>query len=115
MFRGAYKVVYFLTSRNVLFRTGLQLHCSTRRPFSDLFDKGGRGSGGIEPYHVKLLQVNKGKEAQILQLTAQIESLQMQIKALEKTKSAEARAAKGELMLVLKELKGTLRKLRMNK
>ncbi|XP_037717092.1 uncharacterized protein LOC119558822 [Drosophila subpulchrella] len=111
MFRGAYKVLSFLQSRHVLVKNSL----NKRRPFSDLFDKGGKGSGGIEPYHVKLLQVNKGKEAQILELTAQIESLEMQIKALEKTKSAEAQAAKGELMVVLKELKGALRKLRMNK
>nr|XP_044249159.1 uncharacterized protein LOC108058486 [Drosophila takahashii] len=107
MFRRAYKILPFFKARNVF--------PISRRLFSDLFDKGGRGSGGIEPYHVKLLQVNKGKEAQILQLTAQIESLEMQIKALEKTESAEAQAAKGELMLVLKELKGALRKLRMNK
>ncbi|XP_017040702.1 uncharacterized protein LOC108087698 [Drosophila ficusphila] len=109
MFRGAYKVITLVTSRNVLPKN------IRRQPFSDLFDKGGRGSGGVEPYHVKLLEVNKGKEAKIIELTAQIESLQMQIKALEKTTSAEARAAKEELMVVLKDLKDALRKLRMNK
>ncbi|XP_017123126.1 uncharacterized protein LOC108143318 isoform X1 [Drosophila elegans] len=103
MFRGAYKVLAFIKPGDVLFKNNL----IKSRPFSDLFDKGGRDSGGIEPYHVKLLQVNKGKEARIMELTAQIESLQMQIKALEKTKSSEAKAAMEELIVVLKELKET--------
>jgi len=50
-----------------------------------------------------------------MELTAQIESLEMQIKALEKSKSSEAKAAKAELILVLKELKQALRNIRMNK
>ncbi|KRK00473.1 uncharacterized protein LOC26536223 [Drosophila yakuba] len=108
MFRGAYKILTFLKTRETMF-------LCKRRPFSDLFDKGGRGSGGIDTYHVKHLQGNKGKEARIMELTAQIESLEMQIKALEKSKSAEAKAAKGELILVLKELKQALRNIRMNK
>ncbi|XP_017072787.1 uncharacterized protein LOC108109024 [Drosophila eugracilis] len=111
MFRGAYKVLTLLKSKDVWFMKGL----NKSRLFSDFSDKGGKGSGGIDAYHVKLLQVNKGKEAKIMELTAQIESLEMQIKALEKTKSAEAQAAIGELMVALKELKSALRKLRMNK
>ncbi|XP_016991968.2 uncharacterized protein LOC108053766 [Drosophila rhopaloa] len=110
MFRGAYKVFAFIKPSNVWLKNNL----IKKRFFSDLFDKGGRNRGGIEPYHVKLLQVNKGKEARIIELTAQIEVIQMQIKALEKTKSSEAQAAKEELMVVLKDLKDALRKLRMN-
>ncbi|KQS63040.1 uncharacterized protein LOC26526287 [Drosophila erecta] len=108
MFRGAYKILTLFKTRDTLFS------CKGR-PFSDLFDKGGRGSGGIDTYHVKHLQGNKGKEARIMELAAQIESLEMQIKALEKSKSSEAQTAKGELILVLKELKKALRNIRMNK
>ncbi|XP_032571922.1 uncharacterized protein LOC116800536 [Drosophila sechellia] len=106
MFRGAYKILTFLKTRDTMF-------LCKRRTFSDLFNKG--GSGGIDTYHVKHLQGNKGKEAKIMELTAQIESLEMQIKALEKSKSSEAKTAKGKLILVLKELKQALRNIRMNK
>ncbi|XP_017108127.1 uncharacterized protein [Drosophila bipectinata] len=111
-----------------MFRRTLKLICSQNSMSSSIFrkkgnfdkiDKGGDLSkiagetAGVDAYHVKILQVNKGKEAKILELTAQIEALQMKIKSLEKAKSAEARAAAAELQVILKDLKKALRELRM--
>ncbi|KPU76338.1 uncharacterized protein Dana_GF27481, isoform B [Drosophila ananassae] len=112
MFR---RTLNFIFSKNVLSSSIFR-----NKGNFDKIDKGGDLSkiagetGGVDAYHVKILQVNKGKEAKIMELTAQIEALQMKIKSLEKAKSAEAKAAVAELQVILKDLKAALRQLRMS-
>lgn len=61
----------------------------------------------------KELQVNKEKEAKIMELTTRIEALQMKIKSLEKAKSAKARAAAAVLKVLLEDIKKALIQLRI--
>ncbi|XP_020804441.1 uncharacterized protein LOC110181111 [Drosophila serrata] len=108
MFRRASRVLCLLKTTNVLANTKIR-YCR----FSDIY-QGGKDNGGIKPYHVKLLEVNKGKEARIMELTAQIEGIQNKIKALQMLKSAEAKSALDEMNEILKDLKDALRTLRMS-
>ncbi|XP_041632860.1 uncharacterized protein [Drosophila kikkawai] len=107
MFQRTYRLLSLVKTTNLLAKT--ELNC---RPFGDI-SMGSKDDKGIDSYRVKSLEVSKRKEARIMELTAQIEALQVKIKAMQKLKSGDAKKALEEMNKILKDLKIALRKLRM--
>ncbi|XP_017024481.1 uncharacterized protein [Drosophila kikkawai] len=108
MFQRTYRLLSLVKTTNLLAKTELK----SCRPFGDI-SMGSKDDKGIDSYRVKSLEVSKRKEARIMELTAQIEALQVKIKAMQKLKSGDAKKALEEMNKILKDLKIALRKLRM--